>query len=237
MSLPLASVVGPSAYWYVTRATGTVALILLTLAVVLGVIDVQQFSTTRVPRFVVDGLHRTASLLAVMFVLVHILTSALDSFASIPLIDAIVPFAGTYRPFWVGLGAVSSDLLLAILITSLARRRIGYRAWRFTHWLAYASWPIALLHGLGTGSDIKSTWMLPLTGGCVIVVLIAVWSRVVSGWPEPIRPRTAALALSVLFAGGVAMWLPGGPLGAHWARRSGTPPSLLRSSSGSRRPR
>jgi sulfoxide reductase heme-binding subunit YedZ len=227
MSLPLAATVGPSAYWYLTRASGTVALILLTLSVVLGVLDVEQYSTPRVPRFVVDGVHRTASLLAVVFLIVHILTSALDSFASIPLIDAIVPFGGTYRPFWLGLGAASFDLVLAIVITSVVRRRLGYRAWRFTHWLAYASWPLALLHGLGTGSDVKTTWMLVVSAVCLIAVLVAVWARVISGWPDRIRPRSAALALAALFAAGTAVWLPSGPLAPHWARRSGTPSPLL----------
>jgi len=234
MSLPLASAVGPSAYWYLTRATGTVALILLTLAVVLGVIEVEQYSTRRTPRFAIDGVHRTASLLAVVFLIVHILTAALDSFASIPLIDAVVPFAGTYRPLWLGLGAVSFDMLLAIVLTSLARRRLGYRAWRFTHWLAYASWPLALLHGLGTGSDVKATWMLGVSGGCLIVVLSAVCVRAISGWPDQIRPRSAALALAAVFAGGLALWLPSGPLGAHWAQRSGTPKSLLHPAAGGR---
>lgn len=234
MSLPLAATVGPSAYWYLTRASGTVALILLTLSVVLGVLDVEQYSSPRVPRFVVDGVHRTASLLAVVFLIVHILTSALDSFASIPLIDAIVPFAGTYRPFWLGLGAASFDLVLAIVVTSLVRRRLGYRAWRFTHWLAYASWPIALLHGLGTGSDVKTTWMLVVSGVCLIAVLLAVWMRVISGWPDRIRPRSAALALAAVFAAGTAVWLPSGPLAPHWARRSGTPSSLLHPVTGKR---
>jgi sulfoxide reductase heme-binding subunit YedZ len=234
MSLPLAATVGPSPYWYLTRASGTVALILLTLSVVLGVLDVEQYSAPRVPRFVVDGVHRTASLLAVVFLIVHILTSALDSFASIPLIDAMVPFAGTYRPFWLGLGAASFDLVVAIVITSLVRRRLGYRAWRFTHWLAYASWPIALLHGLGTGSDVKTTWMLVVSGVCLIAVLIAVWMRVISGWPDRIRTRSAALALAAGFAAGTAVWLPSGPLAPHWARRSGTPSSLLHPAAGRR---
>ena len=227
MSLPLASTVGPSAYWYLTRSTGTMALILLTLSVVLGVIDVQRYSTTRMPRFLIDGMHRTLSLLAVAFLVVHIVTAALDSFASIPLIDAIVPFVGSYRPLWLGLGAASFDLVLAVVITSLARRRLGYRAWRATHWLAYASWPIALLHGLGTGSDVKSGWMIAISGGCLAAVLLAVCMRAASGWRGQARLRTTALGLAVGFAGGVVLWLPSGPLGTGWAQRSGTPASLL----------
>jgi predicted ferric reductase len=236
MTLPLASTVGPSAYWYLTRSTGTMALILLTLAVVLGVIDVERYATARLPRFVVDGMHRTVSLLAVAFLLLHIVTAALDSFASVPLIDAVVPFVGSYRPVWLGLGAASFDLVLAVVITSLVRRRLGYRAWRATHWLAYASWPIALLHGLGTGSDVKAGWMIAISGGCLAAVLFAVCVRAALGWPGQVGLRSTALGLAVCFAGGVALWLPGGPLGKGWARRSGTPSSLLRPATTTRSP-
>ena len=154
---------GPSVHWYLTRSTGVVSLLLLTAALVLGVADVRRFSTPSWPRFVVDSLHRSVSLLALAFLAVHIVTSVLDSFTSISLLDAIVPFAGSYRPFWLGLGAVAFDLMLAVIITSLLRARIGFTGWRAVHWLAYASWPVALVHGLGTGSDVKSGWMLVLS--------------------------------------------------------------------------
>src|SRR6202049_3007922 len=104
--------VGPSTYWYLTRSTGAVALLLLTFAIALGVLEVRRWSSPRWPRFVIDSLHRNVSLLAMVFLVLHILTSVLDSFASISLIDAVVPFVGSYRPFWLGLGAVSFDLLL-----------------------------------------------------------------------------------------------------------------------------
>ncbi|HWF72495.1 MAG TPA: ferric reductase-like transmembrane domain-containing protein [Solirubrobacteraceae bacterium] len=231
MSPPLASTVGPSAYWYLTRSTGTTALILLTLSVVLGVIDVRRYSTARMPRFVIDGMHRTVSLLAVAFLVLHIVTAALDSFASIPLVDGVVPFVGSYRPLWLGLGAVSFDLMLAVVFTSLARRRLGYQTWRVVHWLAYASWPLALLHTLGTGSDVKQGWMIAISGGCLAAVLFAVLVRVASIAPRRVGLRSTALGLAVCFTGGVALWLPSGPLGAGWAQRAGTPSSLLRPAS------
>ncbi|MGH2831372.1 MAG: ferric reductase-like transmembrane domain-containing protein [Solirubrobacteraceae bacterium] len=220
---------GPSAYWYLTRSTGAVAMVLLTLTVVLGVIDVRRFTTPRLPRFVIDSLHRNVSLLVVVFLAAHIITAVLDSFTPIPLIDAVLPFVGSYRPFWLGLGAVSFDLILALAITSLLRQRVGYRAWRAIHWLAYASWPIALLHGLGTGSDVKSGWLLALSVICLAAVLAAVCVRVVPGWPANARVRGGALAAAAIMPIGLALWLPGGPLGKNWARRSGTPTSLLAS--------
>jgi sulfoxide reductase heme-binding subunit YedZ len=230
---------GPSVYWYLTRSTGAVALILLTIAIALGVADVRRWSSPRWPRFIVDSVHRNVSLLAMVFLLLHILTSVLDSFAPISLIDAIIPFTGSYRPFWLGLGAASFDLLVAVTITSLLRQRMGFATWRAVHWLTYASWPIALLHGLGTGSDVKATWLLALSIGCLLVVLAAVLTRAIAGWPANLRGRGAALGGAGAFALFIALWLPQGPLGSEWARRSGTPSSLLphshASSSGSGR--
>jgi sulfoxide reductase heme-binding subunit YedZ len=221
-----ASTIGPSTYWYLTRATGIAALILLTFAVVVGVIDVSRLSSERWPRFVIDGVHRTASLLAVVFLVVHIVTTVLDSFAPISLIDSVIPFTGTYRPLWLGLGAVSSDLLLALVITSLVRASLGYRAWRAVHWLAYACWPVAVLHGLGTGSDTKQAWLLLINAICVIAVVAAVCARLVRGRDAP-QLRVAGLAVTVVFTAGLVLWLPSGPLGSGWARRSGTPSALL----------
>jgi methionine sulfoxide reductase heme-binding subunit len=223
--------VGPSTYWYLTRSTGAVSLILLTSSVALGVAGVSRFSSPRWPRFVLDSLHRNVSLLALAFLLAHILTAVLDSFAPISLIDAIVPFGGSYRPFWLGLGAIAFDLLLAVALTSMVRRRLGYGAWRATHWLAYACWPIAVLHGLGTGSDVKNTWLLALNVVCLGIVALAVGLRVITGWPDHARIRSAALGATAVFTLFLVLWLPGGPLGHGWAQRSGTPTSLLAGSS------
>jgi methionine sulfoxide reductase heme-binding subunit len=223
--------VGPSTYWYLTRSTGAVSLILLTSSVALGVAGVSRFSSPRWPRFVLDSLHRNVSLLALAFLLAHILTAVLDSFAPISLIDAIVPFGGSYRPFWLGLGAIAFDLLLAVALTSMVRRRLGYGAWRATHWLAYACWPIAVLHGLGTGSDVKSTWLLALNVVCLGIVALAVGLRAITGWPDHARIRSAALGATAVFTLFLVLWLPGGPLGHGWAQRSGTPTSLLAGSS------
>jgi sulfoxide reductase heme-binding subunit YedZ len=226
MSAQLASA-GPSIYWYLTRSTGAVAVLLLTAAIVLGVIEVERWSTARWPRFVIDSLHRNVALLALVFLVVHILSSVLDSFASISVVDAFVPFVGSYRPFWLGLGAAAFDLILAVILTSLLRARMGFATWRAVHWLTYASWPIALLHGLGTGSDASSSWLLALSVVCVVAVLAAVLTRAIAGWRENVAMRGAALGGAGAFSLFLAFWLPSGPLGSEWARRSGTPPTLL----------
>src|SRR3954449_6779860 len=213
------------ALWYLTRATGGVALVLLTVTLVLGIVDVTRVSSERVPRFVVDAVHRTASLFVVLLVAIHVLTAVLDSFAPIRLADAIVPFGGAYRPVWVGLGALSFDLLLALAITSVLRARIGARAWRAVHWAAYACWPLAFIHTLGTGSDVRPGWMLWLSLACACAVALAVLARAATSYSAGVAVTgvTAVLAIAGL---ALALWIPTGPLADGWAKTAATPPSL-----------
>jgi len=211
------------ALWYFTRGTGAVSLVLLTLSLTLGVVDVRRWSAWHVPRFVVDGLHRQLSLLSVVFVAVHVITAVLDSFAPVKLTDAVVPFVSSYRPVWLGLGAVAFDLLLALVVTSLLRARLGVRTWRSVHWLAYACWPFALVHAFGSGSDIRAGWMLWLGIGCAALVAAAVIGRAAIAFPAA-AATTAGVAFAAL---ALAVWLPSGPLARGWARKAGTPPSLI----------
>jgi sulfoxide reductase heme-binding subunit YedZ len=216
-----------SAYWYLTRSSGAVALVVLTACVVIGIAAVGRVSSPRWPRFAIDGIHRSLSLLALVFLALHIATAVIDSFAPISLTNAFLPFTGSYRPLWLGLGALSFDLLLAIAVTSALRARVGHGAWRALHWLAYAAWPVAVVHGFGTGSDAHQTWMLAIDTVCICAVLLGVVVRAMIGWPAQARLRLGAIGSAAAFALGLGIWLPAGPLGAHWAKRSGTPPSLL----------
>jgi DMSO/TMAO reductase YedYZ heme-binding membrane subunit len=226
----LAARLGPSAYWYLARSTGVVALVLLTLSVVLGILGSLRFSAApRWPRFAIDSLHRDSSLLVIALIVVHVITSVLDGFAPITLIDGILPFRTPYRPLWMGLGALSFDLLIALVITSLVRRRLGYQAWRAIHWLAYVSWPIAVLHGLGTGSDVKSAWLLILTLACVTAVVVAALLRVRAAAEASPGLRGAATLLSIATPIGLIVFTVAGPLAKGWARRAGTPARLLAS--------
>ncbi|PZS13724.1 MAG: hypothetical protein DLM64_02860 [Solirubrobacterales bacterium] len=225
--MTMVAAAGPSAYWYLARGTGVVSLLLLTASVVLGVLGSLRFAAPRWPRFAIDSLHRDVSLLVLVLLGAHIATSVLDSFAPIRLVDAVIPFTSSYRPLWIGLGAVSFDLLIALVVTSLARRRLGYGAWRAVHWLAYASWPVAVLHGLGTGSDTKVWWMLAITFACLAAVLIAVGVRIARAGPVPEGVRAPAIALAIATPIGLAIFTLAGPLQPGWARRAGTPPTLI----------
>jgi methionine sulfoxide reductase heme-binding subunit len=175
-----------SLLWYVSRGTGLVALVLLTLTLLGGVLVRGGAAPARLPRFVVWGLHRNVALLSLVFLALHIGSVVLDSYVPIDLTDAVVPFGSAYRPFWLGLGTVAFDLLLAIIVTSLLRARIGHRTWRALHWMAYAVWPTAVVHGFGTGSDVGQVWFLSVTLACLAVVAAAVtWRLSLGRTPAP----------------------------------------------------
>jgi predicted ferric reductase len=164
--------------WYASRAAGLVSLVLLTATLLLGIAGTTRAGTRRWPRFAVAALHRNLSLLAVAFVGLHIATAVLDGYVPIRWLDVVVPFLSAYAPFWLGLGAVAVDLLLAVAVTSLLRVRIGLRTWRVVHLSAYACWPLAVVHGLGVGgADSTTGWVLVLTLGCIAAVGIGLVRR------------------------------------------------------------
>jgi methionine sulfoxide reductase heme-binding subunit len=203
------------ALWYLARGSGAVSLCLLTLTVVLGIVTSARWATAAWPRFVVAGLHRNLSLLAVAFLGLHVASVVVDGYVPIRWLDAVVPFASAYRPLWLGLGAVALDLLLAVLLTSLLRVHLGHRAWRGVHWAAYACWPVALVHGFGIGSDHRQLWMLAIDVAALAAVTAATcWRLTVTAVPA----GPAALASSVASASPTHH--PGGPTGPGPASRT-----------------
>jgi sulfoxide reductase heme-binding subunit YedZ len=215
------------ALWYLSRGAGAVTLLGLTATVALGVVDVRRWNSPRWPRFLLDALHRDVALITLAVLAVHVVTAVVDPFAPIRLADVLTPFVSAYRPLWLGLGALALDLLLAVAVTSLLRARLGYRAWRGVHWLAYGCWPLALVHGLGTGSDVKVTWLLALSGACVLAVLGAAGLRIATSARPGTGGRLAMLGALTAACVALAAWVTQGPLAPGWARRAGTPVALL----------
>jgi len=214
---------GPSWLWYATRGLGTATLILLTVSVVLGIMTSVRWIGETTPGFVAAALHRNVSLIAISLLAVHVATSILDPFAGITIRDAIIPVGASYRPIWLGLGVVAMEIMVALIITSLWRERIGLRLWRLIHWVAYASWPLAVVHGLGTGSDSRAPWMIAVAASCVEAVVLALYQRVRYGpiVTLPFRAAGAVVATFTLVVMGV--WAISGPLQLGWSAKAGTP--------------
>jgi DMSO/TMAO reductase YedYZ heme-binding membrane subunit len=187
--------------WYLMRASGLVALILLTLTLVAGVVNVRRYATPRWPRVVTALLHRNVALLAVAFLGVHVATAALDSYVPVGWLAAVIPFTSRWDRIWVGAGTAAVDVMIALVVTSLLRARMSYRSWRAVHWLAYLAWPLAVLHGLTAGTDSGAGWARSVYVASVIAVFGAVCWRVrrrpsLLPRPRPVRfPRGEPLTL------------------------------------------
>nr|WP_042192132.1 ferric reductase-like transmembrane domain-containing protein [Kibdelosporangium sp. MJ126-NF4]CEL20508.1 hypothetical protein [Kibdelosporangium sp. MJ126-NF4]CTQ97732.1 hypothetical protein [Kibdelosporangium sp. MJ126-NF4] len=169
---------GESTYWYLARGSGIVSLVLFTTAFSLGLLTAGRASSRRWPRFVTESLHRSISMASLIFLTIHIGSVVLDTYVSIGLVEAFVPFVGTYSPLYLGLGAIALDLILVLVLTGVLRTRMPYRAWRLIHWAAYVSWPVAVVHTIGIGTD--QLWTLIAVGASVALVLGCGSLRVVS---------------------------------------------------------
>jgi sulfoxide reductase heme-binding subunit YedZ len=184
--------------WYASRATGVVALLLLTAVMLLGLLVNRQGRLPGLPRFAVSGLHRNLSLLAAVFVVLHVVTAVLDTYVSIPITAAVVPLASSYERFWLGLGAVSFDLMLATIVTSLLRRHLSRRAWRAVHLLAYVSWPVAWVHSIFASGDLRHGALFILALCCAIAIVIGVIWRLAAAARDVPRAERVGLQMSAV---------------------------------------
>jgi methionine sulfoxide reductase heme-binding subunit len=188
--------------WYTTRGAGAVSLILLSAVVVLGLLARLRVEARGWPRFLSAAVHRDLALMTLVFLLLHIVTAVVDPFTHLGIAAAVVPFGSYYRTVWLGLGTIAFELLLAIVATSLLRHHIGVRTWRAIHWLAYACWPVALLHGIGTGTDSTALWMLVIDIVCVAAVLSALAWRALAAPPDPLAYERRESAERASFGAG-----------------------------------
>ena len=185
---------GTTAFWYASRATGIVSLLLLTAVPVLGILVDRQGRLPGLPRVAVTSLHRNISLLAVAFFAVHVVTAVLDTYVNIPILAGVVPFASGYERVWLALGAVSFDIMLAMIITSLLRGRLNRTLWRAVHLLAYLSWPVAFAHSIGSSRDLQHGWLLDLGIACALIVAAAaIWRLAHAARQLPRAARVAAI--------------------------------------------
>jgi sulfoxide reductase heme-binding subunit YedZ len=184
--------------WYTTRASGAVAIVLLSIVTALGLLTAGRAGGARWPRFLTAALHGDLAMTALVFLVLHIVTAVVDPYAHLGLAAVVMPFGSYYRTFWLGLGTIAFELMLAVVATSLLRGVIGVRVWRAVHWASYAMWPLAMVHGIGTGTDSFSLAMLGITVSCGALVAAAAAYRLrASGDPLAQEKRHAgALATS-----------------------------------------
>jgi sulfoxide reductase heme-binding subunit YedZ len=182
--------------WYITRATGMVTLILFTIVVSLGMLVANRIGGTVVGRFEINELHRSVSMVALVFLVIHILSTVLDSFVATGWFSPIIPFVSDYRRLPVALGAVAFDLILAVWVSSLLKVRVKNATWRYIHWLSWLAFASAIAHAYLTGTDTRDGAGLAVVALCAFAVLAT------AAWRYLARPARAAgrTALSPLAA-------------------------------------
>jgi methionine sulfoxide reductase heme-binding subunit len=194
----VSGITSTTALWYASRATGVVALLLMTAVVLLGLMVTRQGRLPGLPGFAVTGLHRNLSLVAVVFVGLHVLTAVADSYVNIPLTATVVPLASPYERVWIGLGAVSLDITIAVIVTSLVRRHLSRGLWRGVHLLAYLSWPVAWLHSIASSRDMLHSWLLVISAGCALVVVAGVVWRLAAAARDVPRAQRVGVLMSAV---------------------------------------
>jgi sulfoxide reductase heme-binding subunit YedZ len=173
--------------WYAARAAGVVAYALLTSSVLLGVLVAGRARLPRWPAFAVTDVHRFLSILTGVFIAIHVYTLLLDRYAHVSVTTLVVPGATSYRPFWIALGTIALELLLAVALSNALRKRLGHVRWRRVHYLAFGVWIAATAHGIGAGTDAGAGWLRGLYVVSIGSVGLATVWRVARPAPIPAR--------------------------------------------------
>jgi sulfoxide reductase heme-binding subunit YedZ len=165
--------------WYTTRATGLMALVLFTIVVCLGTFVSNRVGGKKIGRFEFNELHRSVSLVAMAFLVVHIVTTVVDSYVPTGWLSTVVPMTSRYERLNVALGTVAFDLMLCVWVSSLMKSRIANSSWRFIHWFSWLAFVAAIVHSFLTGTDARSGIGLALVAACAAAVFVtAIWRYV-----------------------------------------------------------
>jgi methionine sulfoxide reductase heme-binding subunit len=194
--------------WYAARAAGVAAYLLLTTVVCLGLTMAGRKQSKRWPRFAVEEVHRFGGLLVGSFIVIHVVAIAVDAYLPFSFWALVVPFVAVYRPLFTALGIVAAELLLALAVTNHYRDRLDYLFWRRAHYLNFGVWGAATLHGLGSGTDRSTPWLMALFAGAVAAVLAAGASRFRHGGRPALALAGAGVLTVVLLAAGPLHFSP-----------------------------
>lgn len=176
-------------WWYVARATGIVAWVLLFAAVAGGLVLSTRLARRRPTPAWLSDLHRFLGGAAVVFTALHVAGLVADSYVSFDLFDLLVPFASSWRPGPVALGVVSLHLLAAVEITSLLMRRMPRRLWRRVHLASFVLFWATTLHFVLAGTDAGNPLAVVAVDLAAATVVFLTLVRVLAPRARPARAR------------------------------------------------
>lgn len=191
--------------WFLARATGFVALLAFTASTVLGTLAASPKAEPSIDqldrRFLTQMAHRSAAIVGLALLLTHAGLIILDSFASVSIAGALVPFTAGYRPIALAAGTLAVYAIAATAVSGALRGRLAAsvksaRRWRYVHFAAYAGWGLAMGHGFFAGTDTTRWWSLSIYAACGLAVVTAVSFRLIAELKHRARPLIAARTFS-----------------------------------------
>lgn len=158
--------------WYATRITALLAYLALTGSTIYGLLLSTKIIDPVSHRAISVTLHQDLAGIGISLALVHAAVLMIDRSVPYSPLELVIPFAGPYRPLWVGVGQLALVLGLAVLLSFYARKQLGARAWRRIHYLSFVAFVGATAHGIMAGSDSGAPWV---GAGYVVMVAIVVF--------------------------------------------------------------
>ena len=177
--------------WHFSRSAGTVAYLLLAGSTIWGLLLSSKIIKEAVPAALALAMHNILSWLAIGFTGAHALALLFDTYFTYTLADLTIPFIGPYLPGWVGLGIISLYLMLLTTISFYFRKKIGQKRWRQLHYLTFAVYILATLHGAMAGTDSGNPGMQAIYWGSGLLVFFLTNYRMLTGKAKPARQRRA----------------------------------------------
>jgi methionine sulfoxide reductase heme-binding subunit len=163
------------AWWLASRASGIVALALISLSVMLGLAMAGRVSREPKLRKAMIAVHEHAALAALIAIAVHGITLLGDKWLDPGVLGILIPFQMEHEPLYTGLGILGGYLAAALGLSFYVRRRIGARRWRSLHKATILVYVLSVIHTLGAGSDAGTPWLraqLVLTGAPILFLLV-----------------------------------------------------------------
>jgi sulfoxide reductase heme-binding subunit YedZ len=177
----------PHLFWITSRAAGTAALLLSSVAVSIGLLMGARLLKRRGPDLRI--LHEALSVATIVAIVVHAGALLGDSYLRPTILDLTLPFVSSYKTIWMSIGIIGGWSLILLGLSYYARRRIGQQRWRMLHRLTAVAWLLGVVHSFGEGTDAGVPWFIASVGIVVAPAVVLLLARII---PSPSRPAAAA---------------------------------------------
>jgi predicted ferric reductase len=178
-------------FWYLSRAAGLCAYVVLVVNMALGLALSMPLLERWVMKWRIFDLHQFTGLMVVGLLALHVFVLLGDQYLGYTVPQLLVPFLSPYRPLSIALGVFGLYLTLVVTFTFYVRRQIGQRTWRLIHYGSFAVFALGLLHGILSGTDTGATWAIAIYAVSALLIGGLTWWRFnTAGSPPPRRATT-----------------------------------------------